>query len=345
MIAVKMTTGQETRARRGGFTLLELLLALALAVVVVAAISGAIRLYMGVVAKQQQRIETNQIARSIMTMMNNDIRAALQYKPDDYTGLENLAVSQELLAGVTAATGTEPAEGAIEEATGPDGQPAEAGDTSEEGSGSGSSSGTEQEAGEFEDPEEDIARPTFYGNQTSISVDISRLPRLDEYEPVTGEERNTIQLPSDVKSISFFVSSQLPPQDARQFIPIHQQDSGGLYRRQIDRAYASYRGETGIVANVDPYSKLIAPEVVAVQFRYFDGDRWLNQWDSEVEGGFPYAVEVWLAVDVTLATQRNNNQNGGQQQVNSMPTMNSENIRRFRSVIHLPTAEPGADEG
>jgi hypothetical protein len=39
-----------------------------------------------------------------------------------------------------------------------------------------------------------------------------------------------------------------------------------------------------------------APEVVKLRFRYFDGSRWRNSWDSLKQKGLPMAVEVRLSL-------------------------------------------------
>ena len=40
--------------------------------------------------------------------------------------------------------------------------------------------------------------------------------------------------------------------------------------------------------------KLLAPEVVGLQFQYFDGYQWLPEWDTEIMQGLPVAVEILL---------------------------------------------------
>jgi hypothetical protein len=41
-------------------------------------------------------------------------------------------------------------------------------------------------------------------------------------------------------------------------------------------------------------SEVLAPEVTAIQFRYFDGATWSTQWDSVSLGGLPRCIEVTL---------------------------------------------------
>jgi len=86
-----------------GFSLLELILALALTVVVGGMIMTGIRVYMVQLNRQQSNIERQTVARSSLNMVASDLRAALQYKANDYSGLYELFESQALAAGTVTA--------------------------------------------------------------------------------------------------------------------------------------------------------------------------------------------------------------------------------------------------
>ncbi len=88
------------RWRNAGFTLLEVLLALSLSVLVIAAIASAIHLNVSVLQRQQVNIEQAQVARNVLMIISGDLRAAFQYKPADVTGLDELSVSQAQIAGI-----------------------------------------------------------------------------------------------------------------------------------------------------------------------------------------------------------------------------------------------------
>jgi len=79
---------------RCGYSLLELILAMALMVVVMSGIASAINLYMVQLAKQQARVERELVSRNALRMMGNDIRAAVQYKATDFGGLNTLLRDQ-----------------------------------------------------------------------------------------------------------------------------------------------------------------------------------------------------------------------------------------------------------
>ena len=286
--------------RQAGFSLLEVVLALALSVVIIAAIGYAVHMYMLTLTRQQADIERKQVARSIIMMIHNDLRGAIQYKPQDYSGLENLYESliPEALASMM-------------------------GEEDEEGA--------EAEEAEEEVIEEDMStsRPTMIGNSRAIVIDVSRLPRLDEYNPLIAMAPGQGQLASDVKAINYFFSDEASAQSDDIIDSIGEQ--GGLYRRQIDRAVAAYLGDTGLAESPDEYTKLIAPEVAGISFRYWSGEGWEGEWDSDEAGGFPLAIEVTLQLDPFRATD---------------PSLanNQDEMDYYRTVIHLPVAEPPPEE-
>lgn len=288
---------------RRGYTLLELILSLGLSIVVLLIIGMAIQLYLFALTEQQAFIERKQVARGILEMVGNDLRAAIQYKAEDYSDLENLVQTQTLQ---------------LNQALAPIGEEGEEGEAA-----------AEEEAPPIVDEENVDFRPTFLGTEQYILLDISRLPRLDEYNPLVANFDSDVQTPSDVKSLAYFISlteggSQSEVQFATTSAP------GGLYRRSIDRAVAAYRGDTSLIEEPDEYTQLVAGEIAQIQFRYFDGEEWQTEWDSVERNGFPPAVEITLVLDPARATAGSNYAYGG---------FNQDTMETFRSVVHLPAAE------
>jgi type II secretory pathway pseudopilin PulG len=286
-----------------GYTLLELLLALGLSVVVVMAIGMAIQVYLVALTKQQAMIERKQIARSVIMMISTDLRAGIQYKAADYSGFENLIATQQAMIQGPPPTEEEAAEE----------EPADSGIIVED---------------------EVSFRPTMLGTDSVIMLDISRLPRMDQYNPLIASDESAVQSPSDVKSLAYFVA--LVDGGAEQQLDFGGASvPGGLYRREIDRAVASYMGDTSLLSDPDQYTNLIANEVAQMSFRYFDGEEWQTEWDSEENGGFPVAVEVLLVIDSERSAA------GGE--VYTYNGFDGETMETYRTVVHLPVAEPTAD--
>jgi hypothetical protein len=75
-------------------------------------------------------------------------------------------------------------------------------------------------------------------------------------------------------------------------------------------------------------TQILAPEVIALRFMYYDGFRWRPDWDSTVLGGLPKAIEVELQLRPAAG--------GTQSAVQSGP--GSPNF--YRLVIALPLAKP-----
>ena len=61
--------------RADGYTLLELLLSLAISVLIIGMIGTAIQLYLISLTQLQSKIERKQIARGLIQMISNDLRA------------------------------------------------------------------------------------------------------------------------------------------------------------------------------------------------------------------------------------------------------------------------------
>jgi hypothetical protein len=84
--------------------------------------------------------------------------------------------------------------------------------------------------------------------------------------------------------------------------------------------------------SIDAATRQVAPEVVAVAFRYFDGESWHDQWDSDEQGGFPTAVEFLIAIDPERARPV---QGSRYDPSSADPNL----LRTFRTVTKLPLAE------
>ena len=291
-----MSSLKFTRTVRSGYSLLELILAMALMVVIMSGVAGAINIYMVQVAKQQARVERELVSRNSLSMMARDIRAAIQHKATDFGGLNTLLETFALMEGV------------IEE---------------------------REEEDQVFDEEEVSFRPTLLGTANAIMLDISRLPRLDQYNPLAerlSEEQSTV---SDIKSISYFFSSQKGGYDPK----VSRRENeipGGLYRREIDRAVANFRGDESLQIRPDEFAELVAPEIAELGFRYFDGQNWSESWDSEEAGGFPRAVEIILVVDPRRVSSASTSYqyNGFDQTI----------MERHRLTVFLPMAEPALEE-
>jgi len=69
-------------------------------------------------------------------------------------------------------------------------------------------------------------------------------------------------------------------------------------RQAIPRATRTFAEQTGNSAMLESGQVLIAPEVVHLEFRYYDGRQVTDVWDMQEERSLPQCIEVriWLAL-------------------------------------------------
>lgn len=317
--------------RRPAFSLLELVLALALSLVVIGLIISSIRLYMIQLERRRVEIEQQHISRGVISMISLDLRSAIQYKAQDYSPLEDLVQSQTL-AGISSL----PA-GADEEDIDAEQLEQDITNSIASGGGAGTQAGqgdqadSEGDEEELEDEEEEeTGRPTFVGTSRFIRFDISRLPRQDEINPLIVNQGSGPRLPSDIKTVTYFFSSQPPVEQVGFDAEFGRQ--GGLFRRQVDRAVESHRNgdqDIEIVVVPDEFSELVSPEVSDLRFRFWDGENWHADWDSVEMMGFPSAVEIVVVIDPErIVTER--------VEISDIERLE---VQILRQVVHLPVAE------
>jgi prepilin-type N-terminal cleavage/methylation domain-containing protein len=297
--------------RPGGFTLLEVMLALALSAVVVAMVAEAIDIHLRMVDASRGNVEEALLARTLFNLIAEDLRNAPQYNPPDAEKMLLPTSSADEASG-------EDTEAAASEEE----QPAE----------------TEEEEAETESTLWPQFFPGLFGNASEIQIDTSRLPRSDELDAAFYEAPLMMasQL-SEVKTVSYRVIGETP--GAQGF----SEGSSGLVRCEFDRAAAIYAANNGMLSELNRvYVEPIAPEVAGIEFLYFDGTSWVQEWDSEANGYLPLAVEIVLKIiplrryaELELASQ------GGRGRV----TLDrNEQLLVYRRVVELPVAQIPAEE-
>lgn len=184
----------------------------------------------------------------------------------------------------------------------------------------------------------------LYGNQFELQIDVSRLPRVDEYQMMQMPgDFGLPQVPSDIKTISYFVQDGMTnnSQVTEEFAPTGPAAAGlnpvstGLVRREVDRSIAQFALNNGLMDSLFRTGDLLAPEINAIQFQYFDGMQWLPFWDSQQMQGLPLAVEIVISI-----IPRNSEQ--GQSPLpftNIMDAQLSGDAMIYRLVVGLPLGE------
>ncbi|MEM9586895.1 MAG: prepilin-type N-terminal cleavage/methylation domain-containing protein, partial [Planctomycetota bacterium] len=276
-----VTLMHQLYSSRSGFTLLELLLTLALSVVLLGLIAGLLQIYGQGMESADAEIRQIHLASAVMQMIEDDLRAALHAEPID----------------------TEPLAQLLQSTSG-----------QQQDGGGGNADGLAA-AGIDDDMEEsavatasDLAvgiavleTPGLIGNQFQIQIDTSRLPRLEEYIAVIdASTANVDDVPSDIKTVAYYVQ---PPGTVTGIDdPLAQLDSqpqdgaAGLVRRSLDRTASVYAAVEGNISSLNQTGELIAPEVLSIEFSYWDGFQWQIEWSSDEMGELPLAVKVVMQV-------------------------------------------------
>ena len=72
---------------RSGWTLLEMILAMALTALLLSGIYGAMHLFYRGVNSTRANVERDQLARTVLRRVSDDLRSAVRYMPADTSGL------------------------------------------------------------------------------------------------------------------------------------------------------------------------------------------------------------------------------------------------------------------
>ena len=159
--------------------------------------------------------------------------------------------------------------------------------------------------------------PGIFGSASSIEIDVSRLPRPDEYviQPGAMSTGSLGDMPSDIKTVGYYVQAprgdgvqdplaRLTSQIATSSSGSTAGLSGGLVRRSLDRAVTQYAYEIGSTTELMRTGEIIAPEVLGIDFSYFGPEGWQTQWDSSTMG-LPSVVKVTIAMQRESAARTN----------------------------------------
>jgi prepilin-type N-terminal cleavage/methylation domain-containing protein len=126
------------------------------------------------------------------------------------------------------------------------------------------------------------------GDDTHLTLYLSRWPRevvLSPSDPNYNNQNGNLPIESDLRRVTWWLAD------------------GGLARQEIliatsDDALNSSEPDLS-VGN----SSIVAPEVTAITFQYFDGNQWQTSWDGTQAGSdgvTPIGPPIAISVDMTL---------------------------------------------
>jgi type II secretory pathway pseudopilin PulG len=285
-VEARMTKEWAAGSRRplttAAFTLVEIILALALSSVLLAILVMAVRVYLRATDVGRTNVEQAQLARAILQRFGADLRNVVYYNP---------ATSQQMLAGAMSVSGSSGGGGMSSGVSGgPSSSSGSSGSSSSSGSSGSSSSSSTVDSQSEADGFVRSPVPGLYGTAQHLEVDVSYVPRLQEMRNLasyTDNDDTQGNRLSDIKTIAYFMAEAFGgSSDGRH----------GLVRREMDYTLTASDITQGTLDDTQSALEPIAPEVVALTFQYTDGQQWLDTWDTTQTAALPLAVKIQLAL-------------------------------------------------
>ena len=261
-------------ARRGGFTLLEVLLASTLAIILMAALYVALDVQLRLAAAGRESIEQATLSRAIITRLEGDLSSGLgPVAPPIDNSAKNSAKGSGAGMGATGGTGAGATGGGTSGGT--------SGGTTGAAAGMGSDTGVIVE---------DVTSDTIpftagvIGTGDQLTIYAARVAGVGKDVDDTGEHPNA----ADARRVTYWMTDK------------------GLARQElpwVTSQQAQNSTDPDIEDGKEEKDYVIAEEVTRVAFEYWDGSAWQETWDgrdTNADGktlrGPPMAIRVhfWL---------------------------------------------------
>ncbi|MFM7059258.1 MAG: type II secretion system protein GspJ [Planctomycetota bacterium] len=310
---------------RSGYTLLELMIAVGLSAILMAALYKATDIYLSLQLDSHEEISRQQVARALLRQMTRDIQSVVFTKQEALPEEDETDVLGQGLSGA----GTSGLSGNGLSGLNGTGSSASSNSTSAL---DGNSYGTSTI-----DPETVSTTYTsgLVGTSSDLQLFISRPDRNLAY--VSAQELSSPeQRTGDLLLVRYLLASKLG--SGLGSMIADREASGnsdgpvGLARVEGDLYGLSTAVETAEDIPQLSAAKLIAREVSAVTFRYYDGGQWLDEWDSTARNELPKAIEIVVTLRDEQPTESLLS--------DDEPTPYALPQTQHRMVVPLPTAEP-----
>lgn len=323
---------QPWRSSRRAFSLIELVIALALSVVLISAIYAAISLHWKYETLGRERINRSQLSLAIIRKLSEDVGCVMFSVPKATTEDEDSSASSSTSTASSSSTTTtatqssstpQIAQSTPVAGTGTTTTSSSSGTSTASSSttGSGSSSSSTQSGTPA------VVTPTslgITGTSDYVQLDVNLAQVQDFIIPVdtTGSATTstTVSQTSDLVRVTWMlITPKLSdPQATGIASLVH---NPALARYVEDRLQESLPEGTASSTNTNsssaiastsststtssansaatslpeiPDTSVLAREVVSLQFRYYDGYAWVTDWNSSEMGRLPRAIEVTM---------------------------------------------------
>lgn len=295
------TTGGRTSA---GFTLIEVMVAIGTALVLLTAVYAAIDMHWRYENAGQLEMKRGQVARAVFARLSTDIRSVQFVAPD------------------------------LETAELEDSEDAEDAEDSEDLESTSSSDLSL------------IGSLGVIGTATRLTLHVSKPVPPRKFS--VSDDGDSVLFESEQRSVTWFLADfsggELEGMAAGRFsddpaiiaagLLDNQVDGAplGLARADVDRLAGTIDDPSDSEGLMAESAEFLAPEVESLTFRYFDGVDWVDEWDSELQGAIPAAIEITLGFvppdpDDPLQAAA----------ADAIPST-------YRFVVALPVAEAGISE-
>ena len=319
---------QQTARTRAGFTLLEVLLTTLLASVVLVALWSLSDIYLKMFASGKRKIEETQLVRSLTAQLAKDVSQVIQLPEESVAATSVPFLRFPAEARPAAPPGSAAARAAVQKAPVPNPNPIPA---SANGLAPIVPTNVSQllpaapltPVASARRSDQLIPRVGLFGTKQALRLIVLQAdPRttrgpasLEEILPVPGKPRTP--LAPELRTIQYTYS---PSHDSTAG---SQQHPGGLVRREWAwETWAGFRAanlpstgggspvsllpvnesewnEEDTLALEEGRDLYHVPQVVGLEFRYYDGQKWEIEWDSWERRRLPKLVEVLLKINTT----------------------------------------------
>lgn len=331
-------------SREGGFTLMEIVLAIALTSVVMYLLMTAIELYMIRVDSSRGRVESAQLARTILDQMAADL-AAMRLDPPAAAANGRAGGGQQsggLQAGGGQSGGGNQTGQSQSAAQGQQGAGGGYGGSGGAGGNAGGSSGNAgSTAGSAAAP---ATTHGIFGSAEELRIDRAAPPNWArasrEVDPT--EPPGAIDLPRTVRYYMNEGTAQSAQEFAEEGVDVEEETAAsvsGLYRELIPTAALSDDADplASPASRDGARIELLAPEVVKLELHYFDGEQLVDEWDVVEDAGLPAGVEILLTIH---EPNYGPSDDADQQRSLTGPQYKEKDLVVYRRFVRLPKVSP-----
>jgi hypothetical protein len=319
------------KQRRGAFTLMEIVLAIALTSVVMYLLMTAVELYMIRVDSSRGRVESAQLARTLLNQIAADI-AAMRLDPPPTAGGRQAGTASGGGQGGGVPSGA--TSGGQAQQAGGYGGSATGGNVASGGAATGSASSS-------------LAPTTLhglFGTVEELRIDRAAAPNwarasreVDATEPISADD-----LPRTVRYYLVEGTAQSAQELAERGVQVEARtsaDVAGLYRETIPTAALADDADplAGLASRDGARVELLAPEVAKLEFHYFDGEQLVDEWDVVEDAGLPAGIEILLTIH---EPDYGPGDDAPEQRSLTGPRYDAKDLVTYRRFVRIPKVSP-----